>query len=74
MTLFANIHLGYNIGIGGNSSYSYESSLLFAANAGFSFKNFNYFIGYANNSLIYFNYGLSYDIPLTTSSSTKKKK
>lgn len=74
MTLFANIQLGYNIGIGGNSSYSYKSSLLFGANAGVSSLNFNFFMGYATSSLAYFNIGLSYDIPLTTSSSTKKKK
>jgi len=74
MTLFANIHLGYSIGIGGNASYSYKSSLLFGANVGYSFRDFSLFIGYATNSFMYFNYGLSYDIPLTTSSSTKKKK
>ena len=74
MTLFANIQLGYNIGIGGNSSYSYKSSLLFGANVGLSSLNFNFFMGFATSSLAYFNMGLSYDIPLTKSSSTKKKK
>lgn len=70
VTYFANIRLGYNINLGGN-----ESSLLFGANAGFSVLNFNFSMGYANNAAPYtLNIGLSYDIPLTTSSSTKKKK
>ena len=70
VTYFANIQLGYNISLGGN-----ESSLLFGANAGGSILNFNFFMGYANNAALYtLNIGLSYDIPLTTSSSTKKKK
>ncbi len=71
-TFFANLQLGYNIGLGGDG-YSYVP-LLFGANVGLSYKDFNFFMGYANNSVIYILYGFSYDFPLTTSSSTKKKK